>query len=96
MLGRRFSDLVAIEPDHRPLTGGIYVVIRHPSYLGLFINALGWGLTFRSGVGVAIAIVMLVVVFARIEAEERLLCDTSGDEYDAYCARTRRLMPYLY
>jgi protein-S-isoprenylcysteine O-methyltransferase Ste14 len=55
VLGRPFSDLVAIEPDHRPLTGGIYVVIRHPSYLGLFINALGWGLTFRSGVGVAIA-----------------------------------------
>ncbi len=61
--------------DHRLVTDGIYRVIRHPSYLRLFINALGWGLAFRSGVGVAIAMLMLAVVFARIEAEERLLRD---------------------
>ena len=57
MLGRRFSGLVAIQPDHRLVTGGIYGVIRHPSYLGLFVNALGWGLAFRAGVGVLIAVV---------------------------------------
>jgi protein-S-isoprenylcysteine O-methyltransferase Ste14 len=39
---------------------------------------------------------MLAVVFARIEAEERLLCDTYGEEYESYCARTRRRIPYLY
>ena len=27
---------------------GFYHVIRHPSYLGLFVNALGWGLAFRA------------------------------------------------
>jgi protein-S-isoprenylcysteine O-methyltransferase Ste14 len=52
VLGRRFSSLVAIRPDHRSVTGGIYGVIPHPSYLGLFINAPGWGLPFRSGVSV--------------------------------------------
>jgi protein-S-isoprenylcysteine O-methyltransferase Ste14 len=96
VLGRRFSGLVAIQPDHRLVTGGIYSVIRHPSYLGLFVNALGWGLAFRAGVGVFIAVLMLIVVLARIEAEERLLRETFGAEYDAYRARTRRLIPYLY
>jgi len=43
-LGNRFSGLVAIQPGHTLLTTGIYGVIRHPSYLGLLINALGWGL----------------------------------------------------
>ncbi len=95
VLGRRFSGLVAIQPDHRLVTGGIYGVIRHPSYLGLFVNALGWGLAFRAGVGVFIAVVMLLVVFARIEAEERLLRQTFGAEYDAYRVRTWRLIPYL-
>jgi protein-S-isoprenylcysteine O-methyltransferase Ste14 len=38
---------------------------------------------------------MLAVAFARIEAEEGLLRDTFGAEYDAYGARTRRLIPYL-
>jgi protein-S-isoprenylcysteine O-methyltransferase Ste14 len=96
VLGRRFSGLVAIQPDHRLVTGGIYGVIRHPSYLGLFVNALGWGLAFRAGVGVFIAVLMLIVVLARIDAEERLLQETFGAEYEAYRARTWRLIPYLY
>src|SRR5262249_5661683 len=52
VLGRRFSGLVAIQSGHTLVTTGIYSVIRHPSYLGLFVNALGWALAFRSGVGV--------------------------------------------
>lgn len=96
VLGRRFSGLVAIQPDHRLVTGGLYGVVRHPSYLGLLIAVLGWGLAFRSGVGVAIAFLMLPVVLARIDAEERLLSETFGAEYEAYRARTWRLAPYLY
>ncbi len=96
VLGRRFSGLVAIQPDHQLVTDGIYGVIRHPSYLGLFVNALGWGLAFRAGVGVIIAVLMLVVVIARINAEERLLGETFGGEYAAYRARTWRLIPYVY
>jgi protein-S-isoprenylcysteine O-methyltransferase Ste14 len=96
VLGRRFSGLVAIQPGHRLVTDGIYGVIRHPSYLGLFVNALGWGLAYRAGVGVAIAIMMLLVVLARIAAEERLLNESFGVEYDAYRARTWRLIPYIY
>ena len=96
VLGRRFSGLVAIQPGHRLVTTGLYGVIRHPSYLGLFVLTLGWGLAFRSGVGVIIAVLMLIVVLARIKAEERLLRETFGPEYDAYRARTWRLLPYVY
>ena len=96
VLGRRFSGLVAIQPEHRLVTSGLYGIIRHPSYLGLFVLALGWGLAFRSGVGVLIAVLMLVVVLARIQAEERLLSESFGAEYDAYRARTWRLVPYIY
>ena len=71
-------------------------VIRHPSYLGLFVLSLGWALAFRSGVGVILAVLSLVVVLARIESEERLLSETFGAEYDAYRARTWRLLPYIY
>ena len=52
VLGRRFSGLVAIQPGHTLVTTGIYSIIRHPSYLGLLVSSLGWGLAFRSGVGV--------------------------------------------
>ena len=46
VLGRRFSGLVAIQRDHELLTDGIYGFVRHPSYLGLFVSALGWGWRF--------------------------------------------------
>jgi protein-S-isoprenylcysteine O-methyltransferase Ste14 len=96
VLGRRFSGLVAIQPEHRLVTSGLYGAIRHPSYLGLFVLSLGWGLAFRSGVGVILAVLTLPVVLARIDAEERLLSETFSAEYDAYRARTWRLFPFLY
>ncbi len=96
VLGRRFSGLVAIQPGHTLVTGGIYSVIRHPSYLGLFVNSLGWGLAFRSGVGVLLTALSMLPLLARIRAEERLLSTQFGAEYDAYRARTSRLLPGLY
>jgi protein-S-isoprenylcysteine O-methyltransferase Ste14 len=96
VLGRRFSGLVAIQPGHTLVTSGIYGVIRHPSYLGLMINVLGWGLAFRSGVGLVLAALMALPIAGRISAEEKLLLSEFGVEYEAYRARTARLIPGVY
>ena len=96
VLGRRFSGLVAIQPDHRLVKDGLYGVIRNPSYLGLLVNSLGWALAFRSGVGVALTLLMIVPLVARMRSEERLLADRFGAEYEAYRTRTWRLIPHLY
>ena len=96
VLGRRFSGLVAIQPGHTLVTSGIYGIIRHPSYLGLLVGALGWGLVFRSVVGVLLAVITVPVILARIRAEEALLHEQFGAEYDAFRARTSRLIPGIY
>jgi len=96
VLGHRFSGLVAIQPGHALVTSGIYGVIRHPSYLGLLVNALGWALAFRSGVGVLLTALLVPPLLARIRAEEALLRAHFGGEYDAYRTRTSRLIPGLY
>ena len=96
VLGRRFSGLVAIQPGHTLVTSGIYGVIRHPSYLGLLVNALKLGLAFRSGVGVVLRALMIPPLLLCMRAEERLLRTEFGAEYSAYCARTSRLIPGLY
>ena len=64
--------------------------------LGLLVNTLGWGLAFRSGVGVLLTALLIPPLLARIGAEERLLRSQFDGEYDTYCARTSRLIPWLY
>ena len=96
VLGSRFSGLVAIQPGHTLVTTGLYRVIRHPSYLGLLVSSLGWGLAFRSVVGVLLAAFLIPPLVARIRAEERLLRNEFGDEYEAYRARTWRLLPGVF
>jgi protein-S-isoprenylcysteine O-methyltransferase Ste14 len=96
VLGHRFSGLVAIQPGHRLVTDGVYDVIRHPSYLGLLISALGWALVLRSAVGVLLMALMIPPLVARIRAEEKLLRSHFGAEYEAYSSRTARLVPGLF
>lgn len=96
VLGHRFSGLVAIQPGHALVTTGLYGVIRHPSYLGLLVNSLGWALAFRSAVGVFLAALIVPPLIARIRAEEALLRAHFGPAYDAYRARTSRFIPYIY
>jgi protein-S-isoprenylcysteine O-methyltransferase Ste14 len=96
VLGRRFSGLVAIQPNHKLVTDGLYGLIRHPSYLGILVTGVGWSLVFRGGVGLVITALMFLVLIGRVNAEERLLSETFGADYEAYRARTWRLVPYLY
>ena len=96
VLGRRFSGLVAIQPGHALVTDGLYSRIRNPSYLGLLILSLGWALAFRSGAGVLLAFLNIPPLVARMNSEERLLHAQFGQEYEAYRARTWRLLPGVY
>jgi len=96
VLGNRFSGLVAIQKGHALVTSGLYGVIRHPSYLGLLVNVLGWALAFRAGVGVLLAGLMVPPLVGRMNSEEALLGSQFGAEYDAYRLRTWRLIPGVY
>jgi protein-S-isoprenylcysteine O-methyltransferase Ste14 len=96
VLGNRFSGLAAIQRGHTLVTSGVYGVIRHPSYLGLLINSLGWSLAFRSGVGVLLTVLLIPPLLARINAEENLLYAEFGDQYKVYCSRTPRIIPGIY
>lgn len=78
------------------MVDGLYRHLRNPSYLGLLVNALGWALAFRSGLGLLLAALTLVPLIARIHAEEALLLKHFGEEYEAYRARSWRLLPGLY
>jgi protein-S-isoprenylcysteine O-methyltransferase Ste14 len=96
VLGRRFSGLVAIQEGHELVTGGLYRVIRHPSYLGLLLGLFGWALIFRSSIGVLVSLLLLPPLVARMNSEEALLESEFGERYADYRRRTWRLVPFLY
>jgi protein-S-isoprenylcysteine O-methyltransferase Ste14 len=96
VLGRRFSGLVAIQPDHTLETQGIYGFIRNPSYLGLLVMTLGWGLAFHTGIGIVLTVLLIPPLIARMDAEEALLSARFGKAYDAYRTRTSRLIPWIW
>jgi protein-S-isoprenylcysteine O-methyltransferase Ste14 len=96
VLKNRFSGLVAIQKGHTLETHGLYGLIRNPSYLGLLTTSLGWVLAFRSIVGVLLVASLLIPLVARMHAEERMLREHFGAEYEAYFQRTWRLVPWVY
>jgi protein-S-isoprenylcysteine O-methyltransferase Ste14 len=60
--------------------------------LGLLVMMLA----FRSWVGVLLTVPIVPPLVARMRAEESLLRTQFGAEYNAYCARTSRLIAGLY
>jgi len=95
-LGRQCSGLVTIQDHHQLMQAGIYGVVRHPMYLGLLLEMPGFALIFRSRLAILYFMVCLLLVSLRIQQEEALLRRHFGDEYEAYCRRTRRLIPFVY
>jgi protein-S-isoprenylcysteine O-methyltransferase Ste14 len=96
VLGHRFSGFVAIQPGHQLLTTGLYSVIRHPSYLGLLTISAGWSLAFRSIAGLLLTALSFVILLRRIAAEERLLSQQFGTDYESWRARTARMIPGVW
>lgn len=96
-LKRYFTVDVAIARDHKVIDHGIYAVVRHPSYAGTLLSMAGLGLAFLNWLSVAICVVPAIVALGyRISVEERALTEALGDDYRAYAARTKRLIPGVY
>lgn len=95
VLGHRFSAFVAIQERHELVTDGPYRHLRHPSYLGALLGSVGWALVCRSVVGLLLSVLVWGALLVRIDAEEALLASEFGAPYQAYRARTWRLIPWV-
>jgi protein-S-isoprenylcysteine O-methyltransferase Ste14 len=96
-LGRQFTVDVAITQGHRLVHTGIYKVLRHPSYTGSLISFFGLGLTFSNYLSMMVIFIPICAAFLyRIHVEEKTLIAAFGDEYRAYSASTKRLIPWIY
>jgi protein-S-isoprenylcysteine O-methyltransferase Ste14 len=96
-LGTNWSVTLEVREKHQLVTQGIYRSVRHPMYLALILYGLGQALALPNWIAGPSYLVAMAVLFAlRLGPEERMMRDAFGAEYDAYRARTKRLVPGLW
>jgi protein-S-isoprenylcysteine O-methyltransferase len=95
-LGRLFTVDVAIHSDHEVVQTGLYRLVRHPSYTGLLITFLGFGVSFANWLSIVALLAPITLgILNRVEKEEHALLRSLGPAYASYCERTKRFIPGL-
>ncbi|MBK6793726.1 MAG: isoprenylcysteine carboxylmethyltransferase family protein [Anaerolineales bacterium] len=95
-LAKQFSIEVTLQKDHKLIQNGPYKVVRHPRYLGILIFFTGVSLTFRSLLGIFTVLALALVLIWRVFAEEKMMHEEFGKEWEEYQAKTWRLVPYIF
>jgi protein-S-isoprenylcysteine O-methyltransferase Ste14 len=95
-LDKQWRFEAALSEDHKLITTGPYRWLRNPIYasmLGMLV-ATGFAKTWWPLV-VAGVIFFMIGTEIRVRAEERLLAERFGDEFERYKARTPAYLPFL-
>ena len=96
-LGRAWSVTLEIREQHRLVTHGIYARLRHPMYAAFWLWAAAQALLLPNWIaGFSGLVGFGTLFFCRVGHEERMMLETFGEEYRAYMARTKRLVPGVY
>lgn len=88
-----------IRPDPKRdgvlISHGAYRYVRHPMYVALLLAGAGLVAREPESWRIAAWVALAVVLNAKARFEERAMRDQHAD-YDAYCARTARWIPFLW
>lgn len=96
-LGKYFTATVQIQKEHELIQHGPFQFIRHPSYTGAFLTAIGGAIVLESWIGLPIAAAcMLYGYYVRITAEEKALVGKFGKQYLEYQQHSSRLIPGIW
>jgi protein-S-isoprenylcysteine O-methyltransferase Ste14 len=95
-LGHQFSVQVTIQEDHELVTAGPYRHLRHPRYLGIIAFNAGIALVYSSWLALILAATLTLVLLWRIHDEEAFMRQEFGTDWEAYSAKSWRLIPFVY
>ncbi|MFG2903884.1 methyltransferase family protein [Kitasatospora sp. NPDC048286] len=96
-LGRYYTRTLRTVETQQLVRGGPYRLIRHPGYTGSLLVWGGYAVGTGSWVAALVVAALLPAAYGwRISAEERLLLDAFGSEYEEYRRVSKRLVPFVY
>jgi len=92
---RNLTALPYPRDDARLITKGPYAIVRNPIYSGLLFGAFGWGLWLHAPITLVFAATLFVLLDLKTRKEEAWLIERFP-EYRKYCARVKKLIPWVY
>jgi protein-S-isoprenylcysteine O-methyltransferase Ste14 len=93
-LGRHYDLVLEVHEDHELIRGGPYALVRHPVYTGLALHFAGICLATGNALLIAGTLVLSFPAFyLRARAEETLLRERFGAEYEKYSREVPMLVP---
>ncbi len=96
-LGANWSPSLELREGHTLITRGAYRYIRHPMYAGIWLWCLAQPLLIPNWLGGALIVpAFALLYFVRLPREEAMMREHFGAVYEAYEAKTGRLLPKLF
>jgi protein-S-isoprenylcysteine O-methyltransferase Ste14 len=96
-LGRFFTIDVRVQSGQTVVADGPYRWVRHPSYTGLILMFVGFGLALGNWAAlVALAVVPTAGLVYRVRIEEQALLDGLGEPYRQFAEGRARLFPGVW
>ncbi len=97
ILGEYFRTTVEIDGNQPIIQKGPYRFIRHPSYSGIILFFIGYGILSQNWLCFAASVLLpAIALMYRIHVEEIVLIDKFGKKYEDYRAKTKKLIPFIF
>ena len=95
-LSVNWSPSLEIRVDHTLVTTGIYRLIRHPMYASQLLMMIAQLLLLQNWLAGPTGLLFFIPFYIlRVQAEEKMMLDTFGDQYRDYMQNVGRIIPRL-
>lgn len=96
LFAQGWREVYRAQKEKRLATGGLYALVRHPQYTGLFVGLFGEGVVHWPTIfSVALFPVIVLAYWLLARSEERRVLQDFGDEYRAYMQRVPMFIPRI-
>ena len=95
-LGLNWSPSLEIREKHELITRGIYGIIRHPMYASQWLLVIAQPLLLQNWIaGFLNLLVFIPFYLLRVKAEDQMMLDSFGTQYQEYMKNTGGVLPKL-
>lgn len=95
-LGKNWTPTLGIREDHQLVTDGVFKHVRHPMYAAHILWGIAAALMLHNWIaGFAFLVIAVAQYLSRVNAEEQMMLEQFGEQYESYMQRTGRIIPRL-